>query len=988
MANRLALLLVVIFLTIIGYSQQYNFINYSIEDGLAQSQIRSICQDDGGYIWIGTYGGVSKFDGTNFYNYSINDGLLGNQVNSIYKDNRGKLWFGSLGGVSYLTNNNFNQLFFKEQYKNRYVSSIAQNNNNDLFFGTDGGGVVKYQNNQLYYIDTSNGLPHNYVRHLYFDNNNLWVSTSNGAALITPQQKIIDTLKGKIVSQIHNDSLLFIYSTLGDGITIVKDGVEKKYTIENGLVSSHIRSFYLAKNNKLWCASKRGLSLINLNKGEIKNYREKDGLPNGNIRCVIQDNYQNLFFGTDGSGLVKFTGERFVSYTTQDGLSSDIVMNISQDKDSSLWFSTYGSGLIHFKHGEYKFYTINNGLPNNTIWTSLIDASNQKWFGTSKGLSKLAGNKFININEKDGLKGNKVYSIIEDKSNNIWVGTKEGVSIIDGNTNQVIRSSVIENTYKNIRSIRQKGNYIWLTSDNGLLKYNLQDSSYKVFSAQDGLPDNSVMCVEFDQNGVLWVGTKNGLVFFKDKKFHTIQLDNNYGSNGINFLKIDKINCLWVGTNYGVFKLSIDDYNFSEKKIIHFTNYDGLKSLECNQNAVEIDYNNNLWLGTSKGLMLFNLNNPDYKQYLPQLHITGIRLFFQKHSFKNRYSSISPETGLPNNLTLKYKENHLTFDYIGINHANPDKVKYSFMLEGFDDGWSPINQDRFVTYSNLPYGEYVFKLKASTDGFVWSKPIQFSFTILPPFWLTWWFLLISFIVFIIFTYIIYYVRKQLKLKKQQTQRIIDQSKILNLEHQSLNASMNRHFIFNALNSIQYYINTQDKLSANKYLSSFAKLIRKNLDSSLVNEVLLNEEIERIKLYLELEQMRFKDKFTYQINVDENLLLQQIKIPAMLLQPFIENSIWHGILPLNKTGHINLEVKKIENKIIFIIKDNGVGIDTSIESKKHKKNQHISKGMELTKGRINLISKLSHKECYIKGPYQINNAQDNSKGTQVEIVISV
>ena len=204
----------------------------------------------------------------------------------------------------------------------------------------------------------------------------------------------------------------------------------------------------------------------------------------------------------------------------------------------------------------------------------------------------------------------------------------------------------------------------------------------------------------------------------------------------------------------------------------------------------------------------------------------------------------------------------------------------------------------------------------------------------------------------------------------------DKTKMLTLEQQALNASMNRHFIFNSLNSIQYYINRQDKISANKYLSSFAKLVRKNLDSSLVPEIYLDDEIERINLYLKLEQMRFQDKFNYKVNVDSSIEPQSIKIPSMLLQPFIENSIWHGILPSKEIGNITVDVKKDEGKLVIKILDDGIGIDVSMAQKEGKNQHHDSKGMELTKGRINLISRISNKDCAIRGPYQVYDKNKN------------
>jgi sensor histidine kinase YesM len=200
--------------------------------------------------------------------------------------------------------------------------------------------------------------------------------------------------------------------------------------------------------------------------------------------------------------------------------------------------------------------------------------------------------------------------------------------------------------------------------------------------------------------------------------------------------------------------------------------------------------------------------------------------------------------------------------------------------------------------------------------------------------------------------------------------------------------MNRHFIFNSLNSIQYFINSQDKYSANKYLTSFAKLIRKNLDSSSENnnQVLLSEEVERLELYLSLEAMRFKDKFEYSITSND-VDLESIEVPAMLFQPFVENSIIHGILPNeSKKGKIHIEILEKNNMLHVIIEDDGIGIETSITKKGNLGGDHKSQGMEITAKRIDLLNKLSRQDYELDGPHQILDENSLIKGTRVLIKI--
>ena len=200
--------------------------------------------------------------------------------------------------------------------------------------------------------------------------------------------------------------------------------------------------------------------------------------------------------------------------------------------------------------------------------------------------------------------------------------------------------------------------------------------------------------------------------------------------------------------------------------------------------------------------------------------------------------------------------------------------------------WYPPTKATFATYSNLPHGVYAFKVIAENAEGQWTPtPAIFNFEIKPAFWQTQWFVSLCVFLFILIVLLIYKWRLSVIKRKQHTQQLEYKSQLLSLEQKALNASMNRHFIFNALNSIQYYINSKDKLSANKYLTSFAKLIRKNLDSSQKNMIPLSEELERLQLYLQLEHMRFKNKFEYELLIDEAVDVDNIQVPTMLLQPY-------------------------------------------------------------------------------------------------------
>ena len=984
---------VVILVFIISIStsaQQYNFISYSIEDGLVQSQIRAISQDSDGYIWIGTLGGLSKFDGINFENFSTNDGLLNNQINAIYSDTKGNVWFGTQGGVSVYNGSEFRNYQFKEELSQTFVMSIIEDFTGKMWMGTDGGGLIYLDDTRFNYMILPNGADNKYIRNIFIDkSDNKWLATRNGVSIIDADLNIKDTISDVNATQVFVDSDNSVWcSTFGDGVIHLTENRHQKHYIDNGLISNHIRAFTKRKDGSIWFVSKNGISKYF--DGLIKNFTSKDGLNDNNIKTVIEDNESNLFLGSDGGGLIKFTNENFISYTQADGIKSNVVMSILEDSEKNTWLSSYGEGVCKIVGKSFINYSTDEGLGNNTVWCSLLGRDKRIWFGTSTGLSVFDGNIFKTYKIEHGLNAKKIFALNEDKNGNIWIGTKEGLSVLYIKNDSIFNCSGIVGLSRNIRYIYNEDDRIfWLCSSDGLFRYDINKQISEKFDISSGLPDNSIMSIVKDKKKKLWIGTANGLSIYNNKEFNTVQLPDNYASNNINFLQLDVDDNLWIGTNYGLYQLNIlDKDTFNKTDFIRYTNLDGLKSLECNQNSSFIDSGNNLWFGTSYGLMKYALNSNNGSITFPKVQIKGIRLFFEKKDLTKYANGINETTELPRDLVLRYNKNHLTFDFIGIYHTSPDKVKYRFKLEGFDEIWQPLTSSTFVTYSNIPFGDFTFKLSATTDLKNWTRPVNFSFKIMPPFWFTWWFYLICILLIISVVWLIVKRKKSIEEAKRSTQLIIDKSKMLTLEQQALNASMNRHFIFNALNSIQYYINRQDKISANRYLSSFAKLIRKNLDSSLVDEIYLDEEIERIQLYLNLEQMRFQNKFDYKINLDKFIEPQTLKIPSMLLQPFVENSIWHGILPSNRRGKILIEAINKDNKLIINIVDDGIGIDKSLQDKKNKTQHHDSKGMELTKGRIELVSKISNKDCSIEGPTQIYNDKNEIAGTKVSIIISL
>ncbi len=974
-------------------AQHYNFINYSTESGLAQSQIRSIAQDKNGYLWLGTLAGLTKYDGKKFLNYSIQHGLIDNQIISLLTDKYKGLWIGTMGGLNYFNGEKFISHRFKNEMAENIVNSIAQDVNGNLWLATDGSGVCRFKGNSFEYFKEENGLSNNYVRAACVDAKGLiWFGTKNGICFYNGKEfkKLDASLKqpGNVSHIFMDKHNVLWFSTFGEGVYAFDGKNFKNYNETNGLIDNWIRSAIEDSDGNIWFASQFGLSKFD--RKTFMRFTESEGLPVDNTNIVFEDKEKNIWIGSDGKGLCKFLGETFTYLTTKDNLSGNIVLSILEDKEENIWFSTFGKGLTKKEKNKTIIYSTNRGLNNNTIWASLKDKNDNLWFCTSDGVSKFDGKNFKNYGLDDGLSARIIYSICQDYKGNLWFGSTKGVSVFDGVHFKNYLGG-INNIGKDVKNIvEDKNKLLWFATKNGL--YKLENDIFTKYTTADGLSNNNLYSLVVDKQNNLWIGSRVGINFYDGKTFSKILIDDIFNSNDIWFLTIDQKEFLWIGTNSGVFVLDTKEYIKTKKiRLKHYTIFDGLPGMECNQNAAFTDHTGNIWMGTSEGVIKYDPNKENFRanNFEPITHISNVRLFLKDTNWTKLTKEIDSLTLLPKNLKVNYLTTHFTFDYIGIKLSNPTSVRYKYKLEGFDEFWSSSTDATFATYSNLPSGKFIFKVIAGDNMGNWNKnPATFSFEISPPFWTRWWFILICTLFGLLILWSLYRLRVNEIRKKHKTQQLEYKSKLMLLEHQSLNSSMNRHFIFNALNSIQYYMDKEDKLSARKYLSRFAKLIRMNLDSSMSNVVPVSEEITRLDLYLQIELMRFEDKFQYSINIAEDVDIECIEIPPMLLQPYVENSILHGILPSNKHGHIDIRVEHNSLKhIVFSIQDNGIGLEASRAKKVLKKEPHISRGTSITAQRIQLLGAMHNINISINGPFEVKNAENQVLGTRVELIIN-
>ena len=738
-----------------AFAQSYNFRTFGVEDGLAQSQVLSMCQDRFGNIWFGTNGGgVSKYDGNKFTTISESDSLANNVVFSITELKNGNLVFGTNAGISIYNGKTFLNLTEKNGLPNNRVYKILEDVSRTVWVGT-AKGVCKLEDNKIIPFSKDTLLNKSSIWTIYEDKlNNIWFGALyNGVIRYTVSSakfKYFNTAQG-----LQNNIIRSISQDVEGNIIIGTQGginkINKLDIIESVNIPLNINVCFAGiisdRRNNLWFATNEGI--YQYNGFMCRKFKEENGLINNALSSILIDREGNIWFGTFGSGAVRFEGLEFKYYTKKDSLPGEYITALYQDSKKNVWMGIQDYGVIQFKNKGFVNYRLNRKNPENSLSDNQVNAIEEDnngniYFGTEEGISEFDGKKFRRYLTKDGLINTVVYSVLKDKKGLMWFGTRGGLCYLkDGKfvNIDVVNSIKTDRTFSPIYNIYENDNGdLWLGTNEGVIKYDHKIAVH--YTKSNGFTDRRVLSVTKDNNGFLWFGTDEGAFYFNNEKFEIINQNKGLAANKV-YLMLLKDNYIWIGTRMGVDRINLLLLHKENKiEIKHYAQEEGFRGVECNMNAQMKDADGNLWFGTVKGATVFNQKYERENTKEALTRITSIRLFFKTDTVELRKDSkgFDNKTNLPVNLILPYDKNHITFDFIGICLTNPSKVKYQFKLTGADADWFPPTSTTVATYSSLSAGEYTFNLKAMNNDGLWNKdPVTFHFIILPPWWKTWWF---------------------------------------------------------------------------------------------------------------------------------------------------------------------------------------------------------------------------------------------------------
>lgn len=689
------------------WAQVYQFRNYTASDGLADNFVFNIHQDRKGFLWFATSTGVCRYDGVEFKKFSIAEGLVNNAVRGIYEDRLGRLWFSTAGGLSCLENEQFKNYTKQDGLPHDFLETVVEDRKGNLWIGTRGGGLSYFDGRHFINYGEAEGLSAKTIWDLLLDDQDvLWIGANEGGlhrydgrqfqsfsgAAGLPDEKIYDLLRDK-------QGKLWLGTGKGPGWF---DG-QRFHGVEPppGSRWRSVAALFLDHRNVLWLGL-YGQGLGKLENGKTTLYKTANGLADDYVISLLEDREGNLWAGTQGGGVSKFTGERFVNFTASQGLCQGPVHAIAQDSQGNYWFGSFNSGLCRFDGKHFTHFKTEQGLANDLVQDILVESDGRVLAATDGGLSILESGRFRNYTTRDGLPNNILKVLRRDHEGMIWIGTYGGGAVrFDGQhfTRFSSQDGLVNDRINSLWEDRSRR--LWFGTDEGVTV--LENGGCRSFTQKDGLGKGKVAAIAEDARGVMWFGTDSGLSRFDGATFENYVPADGLPDPVIHFLQFDLAGDLWIGTNRGVSRFTPSTKNFR-----NYTTRDGLLSNVMLLGACLLSKEGKLWFGTSRGV---SRCDPGYRRDVvapPLVYVEQVKVFDQ---------SVPSEV-----LTqLRPEQNQVTFSFIGLSFYDESRVRYRYFLEGFDQEWQPDTELRFAKYTNLPPGEYRFRVKAANSDGVWSS---------------------------------------------------------------------------------------------------------------------------------------------------------------------------------------------------------------------------------------------------------------------------
>lgn len=1000
------------------------------KEGLSNKEVTCILQDRTGFLWIGTQYGLNRYDGGKFKTFyhknSDSLSLCGNLIRSISEDQFGMLWIATSNGLScydakndkfinYLSKssdphslpNNAHLFVFVDKHNQVWVASdksgislfnrktskfqsfsmlsfkgnfptneeskkinllrVSEDNEGNLWTIAHSSEGIIYKINTISHAIEKFNIPkikNDAIGHLPSaiyaeDVRNIWVGTWGGLSHFNSKTKAWQLYKNDQSPTLNYSNIIFSISKEDDEQLIVNSGngyglfSKKKHTFlyRNNKVNKTIAEVKIAgstfaaeftdRQGIHWYIEPEGLSKFD--PFSLKFNWLKKPYP-GALSLLYKDTTEHIlilsaFFGNKYFAIYDEKMAKYIMISDPEIRAFTCCLPLKNKKY-----------LLANSHGELIVFDLNKKtfLPffdnrfepklREKIFSKILFSRKGKLWGIVDGeglymvdtasakaqayLPNPQGNQFI--------KSTDIFDLIENRDGRLWILYEyEGITILDSKNQKMIH-------YKNM-------------PDKSLI-----------------LPRRSTGTFALDYHGKVWIPGYDGLICRSNdlNSKRPFIFYNNLPADHYYHCIPDQRNHLWITSNNGLL-----DFDIATGNTQRYSKQDGLPYNQIGEYFTSAS-DGEMFVCFVDEIMHFYPNKISSNPYGPKPVITSFKVFDKE--IKNiNLTDGRKECKLP------YDQNFISFEFAGLNFSNPQGNIFLYILDGFDETWVNNGNKQYANYTNIGAGTYTFKVKSANEDGVWSKEVaEFTLVIIPPFWQTWWFISVIILSVVFSTYLFF----RYKIKRVEEKESI-KNQMLDLESKALRSQMSPHFIFNSLNSIQHYILNNDKINSTKYLSKFSRLIRMILENSQSQRISIEDELEALELYIQLEQYRYQDKFEYKIIIDPELFLADIELPPLIIQPFVENAIWHGFMHKNEQGHLLVQLTKELNKLKIVVDDDGVGRVLSASYKVGNEESHLNTAMRVTKERLALLNK--------NGWFDVSINiidKDHNAGTIVEIFL--
>ncbi|GAB6283003.1 MAG: hypothetical protein STSR0008_17570 [Ignavibacterium sp.] len=973
-------------------NSNFSIENWNTENGLPQNSINAMVQTKDGYIWIATFGGLTRFDGENFrvFTKSNTPQMKSDRILSLYVDKKNTLWIGAENnGLMKMIDGKFISLNDFGLFYSESIYNITEDNEDAIWFRTINGFIYKYKDGKFIHYGKSNGLNQDFSYGLFKDN--------DGFINVYSKDKFLKYINGKFVPSefktpvlnnnfayyLDNNDTLWLAERDGNFYKIYKNNIQTVYRKNKKFsLFDDLTGLIVDQDGAFVFGSGKGISFFK--DGKFSLSKTIPEIDNFQIASLIQDKEGNYWIGSYKNGLYKLKKKLFDFYFDNLKPDENNITSIFQRNDGVILFGTHCFGIKKIRNN--KIEDIKLELENTCVSSFLEDSKGNLWVGTwGGGLYLFQNNKLKHVyTKKTNFPSDVVLSIFEDKNHTIWLGTfDEGIIQLrtDGKLIQSTTKNGLSNN--NVQAIFQdKDNSIWIGTSNGLNKI-LNGGKITRYDTINGVSNISFRAIYQDKEGVLWFGTYGlGLFRLQNNKFTRFTKENGLIDDVVSQLVEDDFGYFWYGSNKGIFRLNKKELNdFVSGKIkeissVSFGIEDGLLTLETNggfQPSIYKTKDGRILFPTIKGIVAINPTNISTKQ-------SGSPILIEEITSNNSLLI----KNVHSNFKLKPDENNILIRYTSFNFSSPHRLTFRYKLEGLDKDWIDVGNLRVAFYPHIPPGNYTFKVKAKNQYGVWSeKPAEISFTVLPFFWETWWFRLILVLIFLSLGPIIYYRRVSSLQKEKFHQEEITKRMIERQESERKRIASELH---DSLGQLLLVIKNRALMGLN-YLNKIDKAEEQLKEISEISSEAINEvrnissnlrpyQLDRIGLTKAIESIinQLSEAYLIKFNIIKIDDIDNIfdEISEIHFYRIIQET-FNNIVKHSESTSVKVEIIKNENQIEISIEDNGKGFD--MEKVLH---QEIERGLG--------ISDIIERTNILKGKYSINSVIGS--GTKFQLIIPI